>query len=114
MSSRLSKDLISQYGFKSFPVKRGDNVYVLTGDFKGKSGYVNRVARRDYKVYVDSCEKFSSSGKKVPVGIDASNLRIVEFSMEEGRNKMLEKKAESRRNSMVSIKLKKEAKLKQI
>ncbi|RVD92902.1 60S ribosomal L26 [Tubulinosema ratisbonensis] len=92
MSSTLSKELRTKYGFRSFPIRTNDKVTVIAGKFKNKSGTVVQVRRKDYKVYVDCCEGLRRNGKKKYIGIDASNLRIDEFYMEEGRDKIIEKK----------------------
>lgn len=97
MSSTLSKELRAKYGFRSFPVRTQDKVTVMAGKFKKLQGVVTAVRRKEYKVYVDSCENTLSNGKKQPVGIDASNLRIDEFCMENGRQGLLEKKAGKRK-----------------
>lgn len=97
MSSTLSKPLRAKYGFRSFPIRTNDKVTVIAGKFKNKSGTVVQVRRRDYKVYVDCCEALKRNGKKMYVGIDASNLRIDEFYLEEGRDKLLEKKMNKRK-----------------
>ena len=92
MSSGLSKELREKYGFRSYPIRSGDKVEVLTGKFKGRRGTVVDVRRKKYKVYVDTCEASKVNGHKVRVGIDASNLRIVEFFTGYGRGKVLEDK----------------------
>lgn len=100
MSSSLSKELREKYGFRSFPIRRNDKVVVMKGRFRGKTGTVVEVRRKMYKVYVDSCEASKMNGRKVRVGIDASNLRIIELYQGEGRDKILERKMNNRKIQM--------------
>ncbi|KAM0673829.1 hypothetical protein GVAV_002667 [Gurleya vavrai] len=91
MASTLSKPLRSLYSFRSFPVVTGDEVIVRSGEFKGKSGKVLAVKRREYKVYVDGCAKVIN-GKSVNIGIAASKLQITKLDETNGRKVILEKK----------------------
>lgn len=92
MSSRLSNDLRSAYGFKSFPVHSGDTVVVTTGKFKNKEGKVLVVSRKTRKVTIDGCTNPKASGGSVHYPIDASNLIIKELALDEYRLKSLETK----------------------
>ena len=38
MSSNLNKELRKKYGKRSFPVKKGDTIKIMIGEFKGKTG----------------------------------------------------------------------------
>lgn len=92
MSSRLSKELRSTYGFKAFPVHIGDLVTVTTGKFKSKEGKVLSVSRKTRKVTVDGCTNAKASGGSVYYPIDPSNLIIKNLQLSDDRMKSLEKK----------------------
>jgi len=92
MSSRLSKDLRSTYGFKTFPVRTGDVVVVTTGKFKTKEGKVLSVSRKTRRVTVDGCSNIKASGGTVNYPIDASNLIIKSLMLDDCRSKALETK----------------------
>ena len=53
LSASLSKDLREKVGTKSLPVKAGDKVRVLRGDFKGHEGEVLTVDYGSYKVTIE-------------------------------------------------------------
>lgn len=92
MSSHLSQDLRSAYGFKSFPVHSGDTVVVTTGKFKNKEGKVLTVSRKTRKVTIDGCTNAKASGGSIHYPIDASNLVIRDLALDEYRLKSLEAK----------------------
>lgn len=92
MSSRLSKDLRSAYGFKTFPIHSGDIVTVTTGKFKGKEGKVLTVSRKTRKVTVEGCNNTKASGGSVLYPIDASNLIIKNLALDNARLQSIEKK----------------------
>ncbi len=100
MASTLSAGLRKEHGFRAFPIAVKDKVEVMSGMFRGKTGTVIDVNAKEYKVYVDSCEESDSSGKSVKRGIHASNLRITELSLEDGRRKLIEVKVNNKKLQM--------------
>lgn len=79
MSSTLSTELRKTLGFRSFPICKNDEVFVISGKYKGKIGKVTSVSRRDYKVTVDNCTCVVN-GKMTNDFVDASNLCIIKMN----------------------------------
>lgn len=96
MSSELSKELKEQYLFKSFPVVTGDEVLVMAGDFKGKTGKVIKINRATYRVILDITYREKKNGQISRFGIHSSSLQITKFCMDHDRNRLLEKKKAAR------------------
>lgn len=59
---------------KKFHVKRGDNVLITVGDYKGLSGIVAKVCRKTSRLVVDGVEKIKRSPRKQHGGSDAPVL----------------------------------------
>ena len=53
MSANLSKDLRADIGKRSLPIRVGDKVQVVRGDFKGHEGKVESIDAKRYKVTVE-------------------------------------------------------------
>ena len=53
ISSSLSKELRKEHNTRSLPVRKGDTVKVMSGQFKEKTGKVSKVSLSRLKVYVD-------------------------------------------------------------
>ncbi|KAH9386758.1 large subunit ribosomal protein L26e [Nematocida major] len=96
MSSTLSKELREQYVFKSFPIVKGDEVLVKSGDLKGKSGKVTKVNRATYKVVLDITYREKKNGQVATFGIHPSSLEITKLCMDNNRQALLEKKKKAR------------------
>ncbi|KAI5186538.1 large subunit ribosomal protein L26e [Nematocida homosporus] len=96
MSCGLSKELREQYVFRSFPVVKGDEVLVLKGDLKGKSGKVIKVNRATYRVYLDISYRNKKNGQIARFGVHSSGLQITKFCMDHNRAELLEKKKKAR------------------
>ncbi len=93
MSVALSKELKKQYNLRNFPVRTGDKVKILRGDFKGKQGTVKSVDLKKLKVTINGVERTKRDGTKVFPLIDPSNLMIVELNLDDKeRQKALERK----------------------
>ncbi len=54
MSAHLSPELRERYGRRSFPVRTGDKVRILRGEFRGVEGKVTKVDRERQMVYVEN------------------------------------------------------------
>lgn len=94
VSSTLSKSLRSRHNRRSIPVRKGDVVKVLRGDYAGVTGEVVRVDARKYKVYVEGVTLKKSDGTDIEEAVDPSNLQITELMVDDiMRRKVLERKA---------------------
>jgi large subunit ribosomal protein L24 len=92
ISSHLSKELRQQYKKRSLPLRKGDEVKVMRGKFKGVVGKVVRIDTKKYKVYVDTVKKKRSIGTEYLVPLSPSNLMIVKLNLDDKyRMKMLER-----------------------
>lgn len=93
MSVTLSKELRGQYGKRSIPVKKGDTVQVMRGDFKDHEGKVEKVDLKNYRVTVEGVSVQKPDGNQVYHRIHPSKLKIVELDLEdEERNEIIERK----------------------
>ena len=63
MSSHLSKELKSQYSVRSMPIRKGDEVTVMKGFYKGKGGKVTTVYRKKWCIHIEKLTKDKHNGK---------------------------------------------------
>lgn len=92
MSVHLSPELRKVYKRRSVPIRVGDKVRILRGDFKGIEGKVIKVLRKEYRVHVENVMRENQRGEKVYVPIHYSNLMIVELDLSDPwRREKLEK-----------------------
>ena len=93
MSVNLSKELRKKYGKRNIPIRKGDKVKVLRGQFKGKTGKINKVSLKKRKVYIEGIESVKKDGTKAFVPVTPSNLQIQELILEDKkRKKLIERK----------------------
>ena len=93
VSTMLSKELREKYNKRNVPIRKGDKVKILRGQFKGKTGEVIRVDLRNLKVNINKIELLKKDGNKVFYPLSPSNLMITEIKLDDKkRKKLLERK----------------------
>ena len=93
MSAILSEELRERYGIRSLPVKSGDTVEIMRGDFREHEGKVEKVDLKNYRLMVEGVLVQKPDGNKVYHSIHPSNVMIVELDLEdEERNELIERK----------------------
>ena len=93
VSTNLSKELKKTHGKRNIPLKKGDKVKVMRGQFKGKIGEVTNIDLKKVKVNVQDVELLKKDGNKVSYPLSPSNLMITEMKLDDKkRKKLLERK----------------------
>ncbi|MGC9517375.1 MAG: 50S ribosomal protein L24 [Methanomicrobiales archaeon] len=93
MGVTLSDELKSKYEIRSLPVRSGDTVRVMRGNFKDHEGKVEKIDLKHYKVMVEGVIIKKPDGNQVYSTIHPSNLMIVELNLDDDeRNQILERK----------------------
>ncbi|MGM0404759.1 MAG: 50S ribosomal protein L24 [Thermoplasmatota archaeon] len=81
MSSPLSSELRKKYGVRSLPVRKGDEVEIMRGSFKGLINNIVEVDRRNEKVYIENVTVQKADESKEPYGVHPSNIKILELDL---------------------------------
>ncbi|RAP50779.1 MAG: 50S ribosomal protein L24 [Methanosphaera sp. rholeuAM74] len=93
MSVHLSDALRQEFNRRAFPVRKGDEVLIVRGDFKGTTGKVEGVDLKHYRVMVDGASSNKQDGTKLYQPIHPSNLEIIDLYLDdERRNNALNRK----------------------
>lgn len=94
ISAHLSKELKEKYKTRSLPVRKGDEVEIMRGEFKKRRGKISRIDTKKYKVYIEGVTRKRTDGTERQVPIHPSNLRIINLNLDDKRKvKILERKA---------------------
>src|SRR3989344_4702848 len=93
LSSHLTKELRERFKRRALPLRKGDEVQVMRGKFKGKTGKVARVNYKNYRVYIDGITRKRTVGTEAQVGVHPSKRRIINLNLDDKRRqKILERK----------------------
>jgi len=85
VSVNLSKTLRSQHNTRSVAARVGDTVKVLRGQFRGKSGAVERINRRKAVLYIQGVELTKKDGSKTSYPINPSNVQLQSLDTKDKR-----------------------------
>lgn len=93
IASVLSPELKKRYGKNSLPLRVGDTVEVMRGNFKGHKEKVASIDRKKYRVFVKGVINKKANGEEALRPVNASNLRLVELVLEDKkREKVIARK----------------------
>jgi len=85
ISAHLSKELRGKYKTRSLPLRKGDEVEIMRGEFKKRKGKVLRIDTKNYKVYIEGITRKRTDGTERLVPIHPSNLKIINLNLEDKR-----------------------------
>ena len=85
LSVNLSPGLRERVGKRSAIVRKGDQVRIVRGDLKGKTGPVDKVNTRKGKVYIEGIKAKKVDGSEVPLPLSPSNLQITNMKLDDKR-----------------------------
>lgn len=113
MSAHLDKALRRTYATRAVPLRKGDEVRVMRGEHRGRSGKISAVDLKHLKIYVENIKVKKPSGQEVEVALDPSNVMITKLELEDKKRmrslsrKKKGKKAEKQETTEVKSKEKK-------
>lgn len=93
IAAALSKELRSEYGVRTHPLRKGDTVRIAKGDYKGHEGKVSSVDLSSLKITVEGVQMSKMDGTKKNVLISPSQVIITKLDLSDKlRKKSLERK----------------------
>jgi large subunit ribosomal protein L24 len=94
-SAPLASNLKESHGTNSVPVRSGDTVKIMRGniDIKGSEGKVQRIDRKNYRIFVEGVEREKVDGTKILIPIHPSKVMITRLNLDDKwRKKIMERK----------------------
>src|SRR3989344_7301488 len=85
LGAHLAKELRTKYKRRTINVRTGDTVKVVRGQFRAKTGKIERVLLRKGYVHVAGVEIAKRDGSKVPYPVHPSNLLITDLDLKDKR-----------------------------
>ncbi|MBI3052239.1 50S ribosomal protein L24 [Candidatus Woesearchaeota archaeon] len=85
VSAHLSDQLRERHKRRSVPVRKGDAVKVMRGQFRGRAGKVEKVITGISSVYIAGVERKKHDGSKSFYPVDASKIMITELDVSDKR-----------------------------
>jgi large subunit ribosomal protein L24 len=97
MSAHISSELREKYGARSMPIRSGDTVRVLRGDYEGVEGKVVRVDRGKYRIFIEGITRQKADGTTIYVPIHPSKVEIIKLNLDDKfRKEILERRSQNK------------------
>lgn len=93
MSCHLSKELREKHKVRALPIKRGDEVKILKGKAKGKSGKVVQVYRKKWVIYVDKVNREKQNGQSVFLPLKPTYCVIEKLHLNTDRKELIARRS---------------------
>ena len=110
VSANLSPVLRNEFGKRSMPLRKGDEVEVMRGGFKKLKGLVDRIDVKKGKIYVENIKIKKVDGSEVLRALEPSNLRITKLGLDDKKRQKVVERAPGRKKKPEKKPEKKEAK----
>ena len=81
MSAPLSIELRVKYGRRSLPVREGDVVKVVRGDYAGMEGKVKSVDLKNYRITIEGITREKADGTTIFIPIHPSKVEIKRLNL---------------------------------
>nr|AJS12484.1 50S ribosomal protein L24P [uncultured archaeon] len=89
----MSNDLHNKYKKRNTPLRKGDIVKILRGQFKKRTGKVDKILTKHQRVIIEGITLTKKNGTTTPYHLHPSNLMITELNLEDKKRiKHLERK----------------------
>ncbi len=107
VSAHLAKDLRKQYKRRAMPLRKGDEVKVMNGKYRGSYGKIEKIDLQKLKVKVENIKTKKTTGEEVAISMDPSNLLITKLELaDKKRFAMIKRKTgavEAKRSEAASL-----------
>jgi len=85
--AHLSKELVKQYKKRSLGLRKGDEVKIVRGDFRGKTGKISKIDLKKSKIYIEGVNRKKTTGEDASVAFAPSNIIITNPTMDDSKRK---------------------------
>jgi len=83
LAAPLSDELRKLQGRRSYPVRKGDTVKIVRGDFAGVEGKVNDVDTHGRRLFVEGVTREMTSGTSTNVSVHSSKVIITKLNLDD-------------------------------
>ncbi len=83
MSAPLSDELRASQGRRSYPVRKGDTVKILRGDFAGVEGKITDIDTRRQRLFIEGVQREKTAGTSTNVSVNSSKVMITKLNLDD-------------------------------
>ena len=83
LSASLSTELKTDHGRNSYPVRKGDTVKILRGDFAGIEGKITKIDTKRQRLFVEGVSREKVAGTQSNVSVHSSKVMITKLNLDD-------------------------------
>jgi len=83
LSAPLSVELKTNHGRNSYPVRKGDTVKIVRGDFAGIEGKITKIDTRRQRLFVEGVSREKVAGTSTNVSVHSSKVMITKLNLDD-------------------------------
>ena len=83
LAAPLSEELRKAQGRRSYPVRKGDTVKIVRGDFAGVEGKVTDIDTHGRRLFVEGVTREMTSGTSTNVSVHSSKVMITKLNLDD-------------------------------
>lgn len=91
--ANLSPELRKRYDKRSMQLRKGDEIKVMRGSLKGKTGTVEKVDLGKSRIYTEDIKVKKVDGSEIPMGFEPSNLMITKLKLDDKKRQAILERA---------------------
>jgi len=100
LNAHLSTELRKKHGKRSAPIRKGDEVLIMRGNFAKKKGKVLEIDLKKSRLTIENINRTKKDGTKVNVYFNPSNLQIDSLNLEDSKRLKRFRKSESEKKDI--------------
>ncbi len=81
LAAGLVPELSQKYGVRGIPLREGDSVRIMRGDFGGLEGKVERVDYETGRIFVEGMTREKAAGVSSKLPVHASKVQITNLNL---------------------------------
>jgi large subunit ribosomal protein L24 len=83
LSASLSTELKTSFGRNSYPVRKGDTVKILRGDYAGIEGKITEIDTKRRRLFVEGVSREKVAGTSTNVSVHSSKVMITKLNLDD-------------------------------
>lgn len=83
LTAPLSDELRTTQQRRSYPVRKGDTVKIVRGDFAGIEGKITDIDTRRQRLFVEGVQREKTAGTSANVSVNSSKVRITKLNLDD-------------------------------
>ena len=83
LSASLSTELKTSQGRNSYPVRKGDTVKIMRGDFAGIEGKITKIDTKRQRLFIEGVSREKVAGTSTNVSVHSSKVTITKLNLDD-------------------------------